>query len=68
MQTAGLRYVRIAHDYLYKNSFVESEKDSQLENVHVSSYRQHPHFKLVNKFGNLNSILIDFKYDPQVSV
>ena len=34
--------------------FVESEKDSQLENEHVSSYRQHPQLKLVNKFGNLN--------------
>ena len=56
MQTAGLRYVRSAHDYLYENSFVESEEDSQLENVHVSSYRQHPQLKLVNKFGNLNSI------------
>ena len=29
--------------------FVESEKDSQLNNVHDSSYRYHPQLKLVNK-------------------
>ena len=40
---------------------VESEKDSQLENVHVSSYRQHPQLKLVDKFGNLNSIKQDVR-------
>ena len=44
-----------------KKVVVESEK-SQLENVHVSSYRQHPQLKLVNKFGNLNSIITSLLY------
>ena len=43
----------IFHDFcleaytVIKTVFVESEKDSQLENEHVSSYRQHPQLKLV---------------------
>ena len=49
-----LRVHNILYTLLY-TVFVESEK-SQLENVHVSSYRQHPQLKLINKFGNLNSV------------
>ena len=42
--------------------FVDSEKDSQLGNVHVSSYRQHPQLKLVIKFDNLNSIKLKTRF------
>ena len=43
---------------IYILVFAESEKDRQLENVHVSSYRQQPQLKLVTNFGNLNIYII----------